>query len=357
MNSIRLHDPLWLLLLTPLVALVLYDITRRNRSAVLYSSVQVLKTLPRTLAQRIKATLPWMRFIGLGLVVVALARPQAGQEEFRIRTEGIAIQMVCDRSGSMQAMDFEDEDGQPADRLSAVKRVFRDFVAGKGALPGRPDDLIGLVSFGGYAEGVCPLTLDHGALLEILESVEVPEPVVDARGRVINEQLLQEEMATAIGDALALGTARVKEAKAKSRVLILLSDGENNFGVIDPLEAAAAAKTFGIKVYTIGIGSTGLAPFPEQDPFGRVVLRQRPVKLDEALLKSIADETGGKYFNARDTESLEEVYAEIDALEKTETEGRLYTEYSELFVYFLFAGLGLIVFQMMLSTTRFRSLP
>ncbi len=357
MNSFRLLDPLWLLLLVPVVALVFFDITRRNGRAVLYSSVQVLKTLPRTFAQRIKSTLPWMRFVGLALVVAALARPQAGQEEFRIRTEGIAIQMVCDRSGSMQAMDFEDDDGQPADRLTAVKQVFRDFVAGKGDLPGRPDDLIGLVSFGGYAEGVCPLTLDHGVLLEILETVEVPKPVFDARGRLINEQLLQEEMATAIGDALALGTARVRDAKAKSRVLILLSDGENNFGVIDPLEAAAAAKAFGVKVYTIGIGTTGMAPFPEQDPFGRVRLTARPVKLDETLLKAIATETGGKYFNARDTASLEEVYAEIDALEKTETEGRLYTEYRELFAYFLFAGLGLIVFQMMLSTTRFRSLP
>ncbi len=357
MNTLRLHDPLWLLLLLPVAALVFHDIRRRSRCAVLYSSVQVLKTLPRTLAQRVKATLPWLRFVGLALVVVALARPQAGREEFRIRTEGIAIQMVCDKSGSMQAMDFEDEDGQPADRLSAVKRVFRDFVAGKGDLPGRPDDLIGLVAFGGYAEGVCPLTLDHGALLEILESLEVPKPVVDARGRVINEQLLQEEMATAIGDALALGTARIKDSKAESRVLILLSDGENNFGVIEPLEAAAAAKTFGVKVYTIGIGSTGMAPFPAQDAFGRTQLVQRPVKLDDVILKAIADETGGEYFNARDSSSLEEVYGEIDALEKTETEGRLYTEYRELFAYFLFVGVGMIVFQMMLSTTRFRSLP
>lgn len=357
MNSLRLHDPLWLLLLVPVVALVIFDIRRRSRSAVLYSSVQVLKTLPRTLAQRVKTALPWLRFLGLVLLVLALARPQAGREEFRIRTEGIAIQMVCDRSGSMQAMDFFDEDGHPADRLSVVKEVFRDFVAGEGDLPGRPDDLIGLVSFGGYAEGVCPLTLDHGALLEILESVEVPKMVVDARGRVINEQLLQEEMATAIGDALALGTARIKDSKAKSRVLILLSDGENNFGVVEPLEAAAAAKTFGVKVYTIGIGSTGTAPFPETDAFGETVYRARPVRLDESLLKAIAEETGGEYFNARDTESLVDVYAEIDALEKTETEGRLYTEYRELFAYFLFAGVGLIVFQMLLSTTRFRSLP
>jgi Ca-activated chloride channel family protein len=256
----------------------------------------------------------------------------------------------------MQAMDFE-EDGRPADRLSAVKRVFRDFVAGTGDLPGRPDDLIGLVAFGGYPDSRCPLTLDHGALLEILGSLEIPRPMEDSRGRVINMSLLEEELATAIGDALALGVARLKDAEAASRVLILLSDGESNFGEIDPLDAAKAASDYGIKVYTIGIGSTGLAPFPVRDPFGKVYLEDRPVVLDEDLLESIAEKTGGQYFNARNTESLVNVYQEIDSLEKTKTEGRLYTEYRELFQFFLFSGIALVVLEVFLSLTRFRSLP
>ncbi len=356
MNGFRFHDPVWLLLAVPALLIVIYEVRRSRRSAVLYSSVQIMKTLPVTLAMRVRRTLPWIRYLGVACVIVSLARPQQGQEEFRIRTEGIAIEMVCDCSGSMQAMDFQEE-GRPVDRLSAVKSVFRDFVAGTRDLPGRPDDLIGLVSFGGYAVGKCPLTLDHGVLFQVLDSVEVPKPVYDSRGRILNEALLQEEMATAIGDALALGVERLKKAEAKSKVLILLSDGESNAGVIEPMDAVAAAVSFGVKVYTIGVGSTGMAPFPRVDRYGDIVYVPSPVRLDEDLLREIASKTGGKYFNAKNTESLKDVYKEIDALEKTETEGRLYTEYSEHFQIFLFIGAGLIVLELLLSATRFRSLP
>lgn len=356
MSTFRLQDPIWLLLVLLAAIVVIHEIRRRRSRTVLYSSVQVLKTLPGTLALAILKALPAVRLIGLALVIVALARPQLGREEFRIRTEGIAIQMVCDISGSMQAMDFE-EDGKPVNRLSVVKRVFQDFVRGTGGLPGRPDDLIGLVAFGGFADSKCPLTLDHGALIEIVKSLEVPKPVFDKRGRILNEELLQEEMATAIGDALALGLERIRDVESQSKVLILLSDGEDNYSVVPPLEAAAAAEALGIKVYTIGIGTTGVAPFPAMDAFGKVVLTRRPVRLDEKLLQEIADRTGGQYFNARSTEALEEVYAAIDELEKTETEGRLYTEYGELFQVFLLAGIGLIVLELMFATTRFRSLP
>jgi len=355
-TGFRFQDPLWMLLLVPLVALGLLAIRRQRRVAVLYSDVSLLSGLPVTMALRTKRLLPWVRLLGLALVVLALARPQHGREEFRIRTEGIAIQMCIDRSGSMQAMDFQ-LDGRQVNRLAAVKRVFRDFVVGKGKLPGRPDDLIGLIAFGGYAEGKCPLTLDHGALLDVLDTVEIPEPVLDARGRIVNRSLLEEELKTAIGDAVALAVDRLKDVKAKSKVIVLLSDGEQTAGVIDPPEAAETAKTFGIKIYSIGIGSTGWAPFPTEDLFGRKVLSRQPVRLDEATLKMLAETTGGRYFNARDTQALENVYAEIDRLEKSLSEGRLYTEYRELYQYAMFPGLGLILLEILLVSTRFRSLP
>jgi Ca-activated chloride channel family protein len=253
-------------------------------------------------------------------------------------------------------MDFQ-VDGKPVDRLDAVKQVFRDFVAGRGKLPGRPDDLIGLIAFGGYADSKCPLTLDHGALLEVLKSVEIPKPVYDSRNRVINAGLLEEEIKTAIGDAVALAVDRLKDVPAKSKVIILLSDGEQTAGAIDPPEAAQTAKAFGIKVYSIGIGSTGWAPFAEEDRFGHTVFRREPVRLDEATLKMLAETTGGRYFNAQDTDALENVYAEIDKLEKTLSEGRLYTEYRELYQYAMFPGLGLILLEVLLASTRFRSLP
>ena len=356
MTGFRFQNPWWLLLLIPLVVLGVLAIRRRRRSAVLYSDVSILSLLPVTNMLRIKRLLPGVRLLGLALVVAALARPQHGREDYRIRSEGIAIQMCIDRSGSMRAMDFQ-LDGEPVNRLEAVKSVFRDFVAGRGKLPGRPDDLIGLVAFGGYADSRCPLTLDHGALLEVLKGVEIPQPIFDSRNRVINERLLEEEIKTAIGDAVALAVDRLKDVKAKSRVIILLSDGEQTAGAVDPPEAAETAKAFGIKVYSIGIGSTGFAPVPAQDVFGRKVFRRQPVTLDEETLDMLAETTGGRYFNAKDTKALENVYAEIDKLEKTVSEGRLYTEYRELYQWAMFPGLGLILLEILLVSTRFRSLP
>ena len=165
MLGFRFHDPWWLLLLIPLAVAAYASFRRKARAAVLFSDVGVLKTLPRTAAQRIKPLLPWLFYGGAVLLVVALARPQQGRDDFRVKTEGIAIQMCLDRSGSMRAMDFV-VDGERVNRLDVVKQVFEDFVAGTGDLPGRPDDLIGLIAFGGYADAKCPLTLDHDALVE-----------------------------------------------------------------------------------------------------------------------------------------------------------------------------------------------
>ncbi len=352
MNAFRLQDPVWLLLAIPVVLVVWHDLRRQRRSAVLFSSVHILKTLPRTLALRFRRVMPWVLLAGLLLVAIALARPQRGLDEYRIHAEGIAIQMVCDCSGSMRALDFTEGD-EPETRLSVVKRVFRDFVSGKGDLPGRPDDLIGLIAFGGYPDSKCPLTLDHGALLEILESVSIPKEIWNERGEVING----EEFQTAIGDALALGVDRLKDVKAKSKVMILLSDGMNTAGAVVPLSAAEAAAAFDVKIYTVGIGSTGIVPVAYTDRFGQVRYGRERVYLDEDLLTSIAGKTDGRYFNARDRSSLEQVYAEIDTLEKTETEGVLYTEHRELYGFFLFPGIGLLVLHLILACTRFRSLP
>jgi Ca-activated chloride channel family protein len=359
----RFQNPLWLFLLVALFGLALLALRRQRSVAILYSDVGLLRSLPKTLALRAKRLVPWLRVLGLALVIVALARPQRGKEEFRIRTEGIAIQMCIDRSGSMQAMDFQ-LDGEPVDRLTAVKDVFRGFVAGEDDLPGRPDDFIGLIAFGGYADAKCPLTLDHGALLEVLKEVQIAEIDQDLVRRITDRRelqrivgLLREEQSTAIGDAVVLAVDRLRNIKAKSKVLILLSDGKNTAGVIDPAEAAETAKTFGIKVYAIGVGSTGWAPFVDKDEFGRKALRREFVELDEKTLKMLADTTGGRYFHAEDTDALKEVYAEIDRLEKTVSEGRLYTEYRELYQYAMLPGLGLVLLEILLACTRFRSLP
>ena len=174
---------------------------------------------------------------------------------------------------------------------------------------------------------------------------------------MINDQLWQEEQATAIGDAIAVAVDRLKDVKSKSRVIVLLSDGENTAGVVEPADAAEAAAAFGIRIYSIGVGSTGMAPFPAIDAFGREVLQAQPVRLDEETLKMLSEKTGGRYFNAQNTEALTEVYAEIDRLEKTETEGRLYTEYRELFQSLLLPGIACVLIQVALSATRFRGLP
>lgn len=355
MTSFRFESPLILLLLILVIAITVTTVFRR-KDTVLYSSVRLLKNLPVTLRQRLRRLLPWLRMLGLVLIVVALARPQLGTEETRIRSEGIAIQMCIDRSGSMQALDFP-VDGEQVNRLQAVKYVFRKFVAGEDDFSGRPDDLIGLVAFGGFASALCPPTLDHGALLDVLASVKIPEPIKDAQGRVINEEFFREETATAIGDALALAVDRLKNLECKSKVIVLLSDGENTAGAVSPTDAASAAAEFGIKVYSIGVGSNGMAPYPAVDFFGRKVLQQQQVSLDEEGLKAIAETTGGLYFNAKDLDSLQQVCAEIDTLEKSEVEGRLYTSYREMFGYPLISGLGCLLISLLLANTWLRGLP
>lgn len=358
MDSFRFYSWFWLLLL-PVVMLLLWSRSRQQRQpAAVFSSISDLKSLPVTLMQRIRRLLPWFYGIGLCLVVAGLARPQSGKSESRISGEGIAIEMVLDVSGSMEALDFQ-IDGQDVSRLEAVKHVISQFILGsrESGLQGRKDDLVGVVAFGGFADSKCPLTLDHGALVDIVDGLEIPKPIRDRSGQIINEESLQEELATAIGDGVALGVDRLRNAKAKSKVLILLTDGDSNAGVVEPREAATIAKELGIKVYTIGIGRNGVVPVPQQDEFGRTVLVPAQFRIDEELLREIAQTTGGTYFHASDSEGLAGIYSQIDQLEKSQFEESKYSEYTELFNWFAGSGLALILAVNVLRETRFRSLP
>ena len=358
MDSFRFQSWLWLLLIPAVAILARWRMAKRRQPAVVFSSIADLKDIPVTPMQRIRRTMPALYGIGLCLIIVALARPQSGRSESRVTGEGIAIELVLDISGSMEALDFKLGDKEVS-RLEAVKHVITEFVIGSRAagLSGRKDDLVGLVGFGGFADSKCPLTLDHGALVDIVRGLEVPKPVRDRRGKVINQQALQEELATAIGDGVALGVDRLRGAKAKSKVLVLLTDGDNNAGVVDPREAATIAHETGIKIYTIGIGRNGVVPVPQEDEFGKRVLVPAQFRIDEDLLRDMAKSADGEYFHASDSAGLSKVYSQIDRLEKSEFGETKYSEYTELFPWFAVPGLALILAIGILNETRFRSLP
>jgi Ca-activated chloride channel homolog len=353
-QSFRFYNLHWFALAPVALLVIWFGFHPRRRSSALFSSVIDLKSLPVTTAQRIRRLLPFIYGLGLILLVAALARPQRGKSDSKIRTEGIAIEAAIDISYSMLARDFE-IDGRDADRIAAVKHVFAEFVGGskETKLKGRPNDLVGLVTFTGLADSRCPLTLDHAALLDVLKSLESPKPQMDRRGQVTN----QDEMGTAIGEGLALAVERLKTVDAASKVLILLSDGSNNSGEIQPQTAMQLAKKNNIRVYSIGIGRNGAVPFPVEDEYGNTEFVARTFPIDEALLKEISETTGGKYFHASNTKALAEVYAEIDQLEKSKVEEIRFTEYSELYHWLAIPGLALIALVGFLFNTRFRSLP
>lgn len=316
----------WMLVLLALAPLIWWRWWRRApHAAVRFSSIEWLRRQGRSWRVRLRAVLPALRTAAVVLLVVALARPQKGNEETRILSEGVAIQLVVDRSSSMNAMDFLIE-GKRVDRLEAVKRVVHEFVSGGNGLKGRPDDLIGMITFSGYADGNCPLTLDHAFLLETLDQIEI----VDERS----------EDGTAIGDALALAVERLRELderpdvstqnRIKSKVIVLLTDGENNAGSIPPEKAAELAKSYDIKIYGIGAGTEGFVPIRNRDAAGFNFFSRVYATINEGTLKAIASIAGGKYWWATDTDSLRGVYAEIDALEKSGTEEKRYSQYAEL---------------------------
>lgn len=357
MEAFRFYSWYWLACIPIAIAFTAWSLRKRTQPHVLFSSIESFKAMPIGAMQRIKALLPWLQLLGFVLLLVGLARPQSGKSESRISGQGIAIELVLDVSGSMEALDFELK-GKEVNRLTAVKHVVREFVVGSRAsgLSGRRDDQVGIVAFGGFADSKCPLTLDHGALVDIVDSLQIPKAIRDRRGRVINEEALQEELATAIGDGLALGIDRLKNATAKSKVVVLLTDGDSNAGAVEPLDAAQIAKELGIKVYTIGIGRNGVVPVPREDNFGGTILVPAQFKIDEQLLQEIADVTGGVYFNASDLKGLSDVYAKIDQLEKSELEETKFSQYSELYPWFVSIGLALLGAVHLLRQTRFRTL-
>lgn len=309
-----------LLLLVPLAAWRLFAAGRK--AAVRFSSLGLAKQLPRTFRQRLIWLPKALTLAAIAFVIIGLARPREGREQTVVDSEGIAIEMVVDSSGSMQAMDFK-IDGENVDRLTAIKNVAGKFVAGGDELKGRFNDLVGLITFAGYADGESPPTLDHSFLVAQLNNTQI----VTARS----------EDGTAIGDAISLAIEKLnaldarQEEKVSSKVIILLTDGENNAGALEPIQAAELAQTMGIKVYTIGVGTKGQAPVPVIDSFtGRRMIQMMPVNIDEETLQKVASLTGGKYFRATDTDSLEKIYAEIDAMEKTKVEAQHFVDYQEL---------------------------
>jgi Ca-activated chloride channel family protein len=336
----ELRDPLFLLagLLAPFV----YVLATRLPAAVTYSSLALVDAAPQSLRTRLARVPAILLSVATLALAIALAGPRTGDATTSIQREGIAIVMIVDRSGSMQARDFLAED-VGVSRLDAVKQVFRDFVLGGALGSGRPDDLIGLVSFARYADGLCPLTLDHGNLVAILDQIGiVAEPGEDG---------------TAIGEGLALAVERLRRYPARSRVAILLTDGSSNAGDIGPLQAADLAAQHGIKVYAIGAGTTGFAPVPVRTRGGRTVLQRAFVETDEKTLEAIATRTGGRYFRAANAEGLGEIVSEIDRLERSDITEVRYLQFEYHFAAFVGLGLGLIALATLLSSTLLRRLP
>lgn len=352
----------WWLLLMPLVLLAWLPMLRRRRPTITHAAGAELAAAGASWVSRFRWLPPLLRMLGLAVLVVCIARPIKANERSRVFVEGIAIQSVVDRSGSMAALDFTLEAGR-VDRLTAVKKVLTDFIEGDGDLPGRPDDLVGLITFAKFADTVSPLTLDHAHVADAIDGVRIATD--------------RSEDGTAIGDAIALAVERLRELddradengrRIKSRVIVLLTDGENNAGDIDPETAAEIAGAFDVRIYTIGVGSDGVAPMPARDPFGRQVMMRQRVSIDEDTLTRVAEATGGRYFRATDTDSLRDIYASIDELEKTTTEQRRYRLYRDLAVSSLDLGpltvppllllaIGLLGLEQLLVHTRFRTTP
>ena len=334
----RFAYPSCFLLFLPLAAAAWFVYRRHIRHGMVFplaSRLTVAGTTWRTAAARI---LPAISLLGIALAIVALARPQTVFSKTRRTADVIAIEMVVDASGTMEALDMSERlmtgDIKYRTRLDAVKEAFSAFI-GK-----RPDDLIGLITFGGFATSRAPLTADHEALLHVLKGVQVIKTGLDAEGQMVN----QEETLTAIGDALATACGRLEHAAAKSRIIVLLTDGLNNTGIIKPEDAMKAARKLAIKVYTIGVGTTGgIAPIKVRDQFGRDVIAQMEVSMDEELLRNIARTTGGQYFNVTDPRGLEHAMDAINKLEKTKVEQDIYNQYNEFFPWLLMSALCLIV--------------
>mgnify|MGYP002827418216 FL=1 len=331
-NFLHFRDP-WFLLLFITLPVWFYFEYGRKQPSMTYPSLRHLKRIRPGWRVRLSPALKWLRLASLCLLIFGMARFQYGRKSIEVITHGVDIILAIDTSGSMKGEDFHLE-GQRATRLKAVKSVVEMFVKS------RTSDRLGMVVFGTMAFTQCPLTLDHGVTLSFLKNLEIG---------MAGEN-------TAIGDALGTAINRLKNLKSKTKIIILLTDGDNTHGVMDPEQAAEIAATFGIKVYTIGVGSKGEVPFLVQTIFGP---RYQYVKsdLNEDLLRKIATETGGKYYRAQDTEQLQQIYEEIDGLEKTKSKIKEHMEFRELFHWFVIPGLLLLGLEKLLEMTVFRRTP
>jgi len=328
----RFASPLFLILLS-IIPVLAWDYFRRSKSRearIIFSDISAAKSIRPGFRVRYRHIPMVLRIAAIFIFILALARPQAGQKEEEIITEGIDIMLTLDISGSMKAEDFA-----PQNRLGAAKDVLTEFIKS------RRNDKIGLVVFSRYSFTQCPLTLDYGALLELLDKVDI--------GMI--------EDGTAIGTAITNAVNRLRNSEVKSRIAILLTDGVNNAGKIDPLTAAKAAKALGIRIYTVGAGKPGGAMYPIDDPiFGKRYVHM-DTEIDEGLLKNIAEETGGLYFRAKDKDGLREIYKTIGQLEKTKIETKEYANYTELAMFFMLPGFILLLVEIALANTLFRKIP
>ncbi|GAB4365506.1 MAG: VWA domain-containing protein [Calditrichia bacterium] len=329
----RFANPEYLFLLVLIPLLGYYHWRRRQKMSaqVKFSTLKHMRKVPITFRQRLRKYFYVLRLIIIALIILGLARPQSGTRQQEITTEGIDIMMALDVSSSMLAEDFK-----PKNRLEAVKVIAQEFIRG------RTNDRIGLVIFAGEAFTQCPLTLDYGVLIQLLEKISVAPQDWDG---------------TAIGNGLATAVARLKDSKAKSKVIILLTDGRNNAGEINPMTAAQIAQTFNIRIYTIGTGTRGSALYPIDDPIWGKRYVNMPVEIDEEILKKIAAQTNGQYFRATDSEKLRAIYAQINEMEKTKIQVKEFTRYRELFVNYVVMGLALLVLEIVLAGTWLRKLP
>jgi len=319
---------LWLFLLLPAIGYYLWWRRKKMIIDLQFSSLKVFRKVPKSLRERIRHVPLGLRMMAVVLFIIALARPQSVSDKQNVLTEGIDIVLELDISGSMMAEDFN------PNRIEAAKQVASEFI------DGRANDRIGLVVFSAESFTQCPLTTDYPVLKNLLREVK--------NGMIAD--------GTAIGLAIANGVNRLKDSKTKSKVMILLTDGVNNRGEIDPITAARIATTYGIRIYTVGVGAQGEAPYPVQTPFG--IRRQMvPVDLDEKVLTQVANMTGGKYYRATDNRKLKAIYKEIDQLERTKIEVTAYKRYSELYGGWLLAGLIAVLLELVLTSIVLKRNP
>jgi Ca-activated chloride channel family protein len=325
----------WLLLTLLALRVAAWWRARQNVvPAFLYSSVQLVKGITSLNQTNRGKILLRMRWLALTILIVALARPQLPLGDSPIRASGIDIVVALDLSGSMAAEDFTLH-GKDVNRLTIEKDVLEQFVER------RSNDRIGLVAFAGQAFIAAPLTLDHDFLLQNLKRLDL-NTIPDG---------------TAIGSGLSAALNRLRETKSKSKIVILMTDGVNNAGKVMPLTAAEAAQTLGIKVYTIGVGTRGVARVPGRDAFGNIRYFQQKVDIDEETLTEMAKRTGGKYYRADNTDAMRKIYEEIDKFERTEMEVKKFQRYKEIFKWFVLAGLSLLGLEVILANTVWRRLP